>query len=218
LAVDGCAVAFGTARRGLGGLRPAQSPPRCTKCNSPPINGQCTDHRIAIWWSVALRFNVAIKGLSYYYTKHLSATTSVPYHFISLQRTEKSTRTHETDSTTFIYCILANIRPAAIRSSAVCNGWTQFSQTSVADAEICSILYPYIMQVRWKQKNTDNTTNHSWGPYVLNVLRNDSESECAYIHVHVFYYTPDRRKRGNKRCFCPSVRRVRSEQFKNPKA
>ena len=31
---------------GLGGLRacgPAQSPLRCTKCNSPPINGQCTN-------------------------------------------------------------------------------------------------------------------------------------------------------------------------------
>jgi len=24
------------------GCDPAQSPPRCTKCNSPPINGQCT--------------------------------------------------------------------------------------------------------------------------------------------------------------------------------
>jgi len=39
LAVDGWAVTFGTARRGLGGLGPAQSPPRCTKCNSPPVNG-----------------------------------------------------------------------------------------------------------------------------------------------------------------------------------
>jgi len=39
LAVDGWAVTFGTARRGLGGLRPA----RCTKCNGPPINGQCTN-------------------------------------------------------------------------------------------------------------------------------------------------------------------------------
>ena len=48
LAVDGWAVTFGTARRGLGGSQPAQSPPRCTKCNSPPINGQCTDHRIAV--------------------------------------------------------------------------------------------------------------------------------------------------------------------------
>ena len=38
LTVDGWAVTFGTARRGLGG--PA-APPRCTKCNSPPINGQC---------------------------------------------------------------------------------------------------------------------------------------------------------------------------------
>jgi len=32
------------------GYGPAQSPPRCTKCNSPPINGQCTSHCIAIWW------------------------------------------------------------------------------------------------------------------------------------------------------------------------
>ena len=36
-------VRISTARRGLGGLGPAQSPPRCTKCNSPPINGQCTN-------------------------------------------------------------------------------------------------------------------------------------------------------------------------------
>jgi len=37
LAVDGWAVIFGTARRGLSGLRPN------TKCNSQPINGQCTN-------------------------------------------------------------------------------------------------------------------------------------------------------------------------------
>ena len=49
LAVDGWAVTFGTARRGLGG-------PRCTKCNSPPINVQCTNQRIAVEWSVALQF------------------------------------------------------------------------------------------------------------------------------------------------------------------
>jgi len=28
------------------GRGPSQAPPRCTKCNSPPINGQCTNHRI----------------------------------------------------------------------------------------------------------------------------------------------------------------------------
>ena len=28
------------------GCGPAQGPPRCTKCNSQPINGQCTNHRI----------------------------------------------------------------------------------------------------------------------------------------------------------------------------
>jgi len=36
LTVDGWAVTFGTARRGLDRLR-------CTKCNSQPINGQCTN-------------------------------------------------------------------------------------------------------------------------------------------------------------------------------
>jgi len=37
--------------------QPAQATPLCTKCNSPPINGRCTNHRIAVLWSVvALRF------------------------------------------------------------------------------------------------------------------------------------------------------------------
>jgi len=43
LAVDWWAVTFGTARRACAGWGPAQSPSRCTKCNSPPINGQCTN-------------------------------------------------------------------------------------------------------------------------------------------------------------------------------
>ena len=46
----GWAVTFGTARTGLGRAR-------------PPINGQCTNHCTAVWWSVALRFFSAIKGL-----------------------------------------------------------------------------------------------------------------------------------------------------------
>ena len=61
LAIDGWAVTCGTARRGLGGLLhvvqrgedwagwgPAQSPPRCTKCNSSPINGQYTAYQLDI--------------------------------------------------------------------------------------------------------------------------------------------------------------------------
>ena len=43
LAVDRWAVTYGTARRGLNGAAARQAPPRCTKCNSPPINGQCTN-------------------------------------------------------------------------------------------------------------------------------------------------------------------------------
>jgi len=45
LAIDGWAVTFGYSEEGaLGGLcPPAQSPLCCTKCNSPLINGQCTN-------------------------------------------------------------------------------------------------------------------------------------------------------------------------------
>jgi len=39
LVVDAWVVTFGTSMRGIGGLRPRPVPPRCTKCNSPPING-----------------------------------------------------------------------------------------------------------------------------------------------------------------------------------
>jgi len=28
--------------------QPAQAPPRCAECNKLPINGQCTNHRIAV--------------------------------------------------------------------------------------------------------------------------------------------------------------------------
>ena len=42
-------LTFGTARRGLGGASARPGSPYCTKCNSPPINGQCTNHCIAVW-------------------------------------------------------------------------------------------------------------------------------------------------------------------------
>ena len=40
LAVDGWAVTFSYSDEGPA---QAQSPHRCTKCNSPPIHGQCTN-------------------------------------------------------------------------------------------------------------------------------------------------------------------------------
>ena len=60
---DGWAVTFGTAKRELGGLLPHPSPPCCTKCNSPPINGQCTNHQSLYDGPLLCGFNVAIKGL-----------------------------------------------------------------------------------------------------------------------------------------------------------
>jgi len=43
------------------GLQPAQAPPRCTKCNSPPINGHCTNFVI---FDVALQLPLESKGLN----------------------------------------------------------------------------------------------------------------------------------------------------------
>jgi len=40
------------------GPQPAQAPPRCTKCNNPPINGQCTNHCNS---QLLCSFNVSIK-------------------------------------------------------------------------------------------------------------------------------------------------------------
>jgi len=47
------------------GCGPAQSSPRCTKCYSPPINGQCINHCMVYNGSLLCGFNVAIKGLSH---------------------------------------------------------------------------------------------------------------------------------------------------------
>ena len=48
LAVDGWAATFGTAMRRLGDAAARPGPPRCTKCNSPPINGQCTNFALLV--------------------------------------------------------------------------------------------------------------------------------------------------------------------------
>ena len=42
------------------GPQPAQEPSRCTKRNSPPINGQCTKNTILLLCG----FNVSFKGLT----------------------------------------------------------------------------------------------------------------------------------------------------------
>jgi len=45
----------------LAGCGPAQSPPHCTKCNSQPINYQCTNF---ILFDVALKLALNFKGLT----------------------------------------------------------------------------------------------------------------------------------------------------------
>jgi len=62
MTVDRWAVRFGSEEgTGRGRSPPRSPPPRCTKCNIPPINSQCTNHRIAD--PLLCGFNVPIKGL-----------------------------------------------------------------------------------------------------------------------------------------------------------
>jgi len=42
------------------GLQPVQTPPRCSKCKNPPINGQCTKF---VLFDVALELPLESKGL-----------------------------------------------------------------------------------------------------------------------------------------------------------
>jgi len=61
LAVDGRAVIFGTARRSLGPDEPEEeAPPCCTKCNSPPMNGQCTNFILS---NVAIAFALTVGAI-----------------------------------------------------------------------------------------------------------------------------------------------------------
>ena len=50
------AVTYGTAKRGLGRAPTCPGPFWSIKCNSPPNSGQCTNHCIAMWLSVAMQF------------------------------------------------------------------------------------------------------------------------------------------------------------------
>jgi len=46
------------------GPQPAQAPPRCTKCNRPPINGQCTITVLLYNGPLLCELNVRTKGLN----------------------------------------------------------------------------------------------------------------------------------------------------------
>ena len=48
--------------RDWAGPQPTHSPPRCTKCNSPPINGQRTIRVLLYIGTLLCSFNVSIKG------------------------------------------------------------------------------------------------------------------------------------------------------------
>jgi len=69
------------------GPQPTQSPPRCTKCNSRPLNDVqrpvYTNHRIAVWSPMLCGFNVPIKGLSLEHNRNGDAGAKCPRTYIS---------------------------------------------------------------------------------------------------------------------------------------
>ena len=46
------------------GPQPTQAPPRCTKCNSPTVNGQCTINVLLYNGPSLSGFHVLVKGLN----------------------------------------------------------------------------------------------------------------------------------------------------------
>ena len=52
---------------------PSHSSPRCTKCNSPPINGQCANHCIALMVHCSAVLMWRLKGYYYLSVRMLSA-------------------------------------------------------------------------------------------------------------------------------------------------
>jgi len=64
--------------------QPTQAPPRCTKCNSPPINGQCTNHHTAVSWCVKGLTAFPLEdwerplGTSSYYMDHSTRRSQLP--------------------------------------------------------------------------------------------------------------------------------------------
>ena len=65
-----CYIWYSEKGRAWVGCGLAQSPPRCTKCNSPPITGQCRLPIAVLLYDGPLLcgFNVTIKGLIEYTT------------------------------------------------------------------------------------------------------------------------------------------------------
>jgi len=59
-----CYIWYNEEDTGGPGPQPAQAPPRCTKCNSPSTNGQCTNCRGLLYNGLLLCvFNLPVKGL-----------------------------------------------------------------------------------------------------------------------------------------------------------
>jgi len=59
ISLMGCYIWYSEEGTGWG-----PAPPRCTKCNSPRINGQCTNHRMLYNGRCSAILNVPSKGLT----------------------------------------------------------------------------------------------------------------------------------------------------------
>ena len=84
-----------------------QAPPCCTKCNSPPINGQCTNF---VLFDVALQLPFESKGLNSYDVAMFVTMATV-------RETLTATVTYETDMIRSCYEIFQVEQPAMGRGA-----------------------------------------------------------------------------------------------------
>jgi len=93
--------------------QPAQAPPRCTKCNSPTINGQCIN---IVLFDVELLLPLESKGLNW--EEQLTFDHMICFWHVCFclllfwMKTAKTTEmslTTTTESTTGLYCIIGYV-------------------------------------------------------------------------------------------------------------
>jgi len=62
------------------GCGPAQSPPRCTKCNSPPIKNTWLPHSKVLFSSITLSLSVTYINISINYSNNKVQLTPILYY------------------------------------------------------------------------------------------------------------------------------------------
>ena len=130
----GCYISYSEEGPGRAAAPRMQSPHRCTKCNNPPINGQCIRITVLLYDGPLLcGFNVAIKGL----------TISTKFLDIRFTNLDKQMDTH-----TLLYCIIH--MHAYFVLYACCNKDDNFSSTGSSNFTMVYLI-TLQLQGRWTE-------------------------------------------------------------------